>query len=52
MSPKPANTSKTSKTNTKSVKLSDADLAKASGGGASRVARNSSAARQSRTPKR
>ncbi|MEY4786611.1 MAG: hypothetical protein RL692_505 [Planctomycetota bacterium] len=52
MSPKPANTSKTSKTNTKSVKLSDADLAKASGGGASRVARNSSAARQSRRPKR
>ena len=52
MSPKPAKPSKTPKTNTKSVKLSDAELEKASGGGSSRVARNSSSARRARTPKR
>gem|GEM_PF-2349662 len=52
MSPKPANSSKSSQTTKKSTKLSDADLEKASGGGASRVARNSTKARQSRTPKR
>ncbi|NBX35862.1 MAG: hypothetical protein EBR10_01380 [Planctomycetes bacterium] len=49
MSSKPANSTKTT---TKSTKLSDADLEKASGGGASRVSRNSTAARQARTPKR
>ncbi|MFM7480465.1 MAG: hypothetical protein ACKO4V_04970 [Planctomycetota bacterium] len=49
MSSKPTNSTKTT---TKSTKLSDADLEKASGGGASRVSRNSTAARQARTPKR
>ncbi len=49
MSPKPENSSKSKP---KSVKLTDAELEKASGGGSSRVARNSTAARRARTPKR
>ncbi len=49
MTSKPANSSKSKP---KSVKLTDAELEKASGGGSSRVARNSTAARHARTPKR
>jgi hypothetical protein len=52
MPQKPANKSTATKTTGKSVRLTDADLESASGGGRSRVARNSTVARQARTPKR